>query len=302
MPFCAFAASTDEAKESLDADRECSLTLSYICEGEAFADVAVKLYKIADVSVNLYYTLTPSFASTNVILNGIKTNGEWNVIRSTLEAHIVADNAEADEIIKTNMLGQACFENLTSGLYLAVVGTVKQGEKTCFFDSALVALPMLNEAGMWQYQVSANSKYETVLPSDEDEEFKIVKLWKGEDISSRRPESIDVEIFKNGVSYEKAVLSQRNNWSYSWTAKKDGSDWTVIERNTPSGYVMTVEKKDNSFVLTNTFIPDNPDDPEIIPPMGNTSNIMLYVLIMFAAGSTLTVFGIIGKRKVYDEA
>ena len=301
MPCYAMAASTTDASEPINVNQECTLTLSYICDGTAFEDVSVKLYKIADVSSDFQYTLTSNFESSALILNGIRTNGEWNAIRSTLEAHIIADNIKTDTIAKTDSEGLVCFETLKPGLYLAVVGNVTDGEITCFFDSALVALPGLSTEGDWQYQVTVTSKSEMIPPSDEEMELKVLKLWKGDEGRNSRPKNIEVEIFKNGMSHKKIILTKDNNWSYSWTAKNDGTKWTVIERSTPSGYTMTVENRDNSFILTNTYTPGKPDGSFDAPQTGDTSNIMLYVILMIVSGSMLIILGIIGKRKAHEE-
>jgi len=302
LPTCPVkAVSTTDASEPINVNQECMLTLSYTCDGTAFEDVSVKLYKIADVSSDFQYTLTSNFESSALILNGIRTNGEWNVIRSTLEAHIVADNITAEAISKTDSEGLVCFEDLKPGLYLVVVGTVTQKDITCSFDSALVALPGLNTEGIWQYQVTVASKSEIIPPSEKDVELKILKLWKGDEGRNSRPKYIEVEIFKDEESYKKVVLSQDDNWSYSWTAKDDGAKWTVIERNTPSGYAMTLEKRSTSFVLTNTYTPKKPDEPFDTPQTGDTSNIMLYVILMIVSGSMLIILGIIGKRNAHEE-
>jgi hypothetical protein len=303
-PCYAMAASTTNASQPIDIEQECTLTLSYSCDGTAFENVAVKLYKIADVSADFQYTLTSIFAPSGLVLNGVQTVGEWNVIRSTLEAQIFADKIEPDRMAKTDSSGQVCFDTLKSGLYLAIVGSVKQGDLTCLFDSALVALPGLNTDGVWQYQVSVVSKSEIIPPSDTDKyvQLKVVKLWKGDEGRKSRPKNVDVEIFRDGISYKKVVLSQENNWSYNWSSKDDGANWTIIERDVPSGYTMTVEKRENSFVLTNTFVPKNPDGPHDIPQTGDTSNIMFYVVLMIVSGSMLIILGIIGKRNTHEQS
>ena len=298
------ATSTTEASEPINIEQECALTLSYTCDGTAFIDVPVKLYNIADVSVDFQYTLTSSFTQTGLALNGMQSTDEWNVIRSTLEAYILADNIEADIVAKTDLSGQVHFASLKPGLYLAVVGTVIQEELNCYFDSALVALPGLGTDGLWQYQVSVASKSEIIPPigADEEIQLKVIKLWKDDEKRNSRPKSVVVEIFRDGTSYKQVVLSSENNWSYSWLAKEDGTNWVVIERNTPSNYAMTVERRENSFVVTNTFVSPNPDESMNEPQTGDTSNIMFYVMLMIISGSVSIILGIIGKRSNHEES
>jgi len=298
MPFGVQAVSTSDAVEPIIPEKECLLTVSY-CYGEtAFSDVQVKLYRIADVSADFQYTLTQPFSTSGLILNGIQSVGEWNVVRSTLEAHILAYGIEPDAVAETNQSGQVCFDTLSTGMYLVVVSQATQGDLHCQFDSALVLLPGLEENGRWQYDVSVNPKAEILPPIDADEkiEFKVLKLWKGDEGQADRPKSVEVEIFRDGISCETVVLSEENHWSYTWSAKDDGSNWSVVERNVPKGYTVTVDERASSFVLTNTWTPTYPDDPGEPPQTGDTSNVLLYILLMTISGTVLIIFGATRKR------
>jgi len=297
IPCQVQAASTSDAKEPISTNENCSLTISYCSGGIAFSELPVNLYKIADVSADYQYTLTSSFEKSNLILNGIQTVGEWNVIRSTLETYILANDITAGFNAKTDFEGKASFDTLKPGLYLAITERIIQDETTYVFDSALIALPGLGADGLWQYQVDVTSKSEIIPPSRDDEEIelKVLKLWKGDGGRSARPATIEIEIFRNGTSYQTATLSENNHWTYTWSAKDDGSDWKVVERNIPTGYTMTIEERETSFVLTNTLnrdVPDNPDSPQT----GDTSNILLWVILMIVSGSMLIILGITGKR------
>ena len=302
LPFYGLAASTSDAVEPIDPQSACSLSLSYQYDGISFANVSVGLYKIADVSSDFQYTLTSQFESTGLILNGVQTSGEWNVIRSTLEANILALCIEPDIVSETDSNGHVHFANLDTGMYLAIVGQVVQDGLRCYFDSALISLPGLDAYGHWQYDVSAAAKGQALPPEDTDEEiqFKVLKLWKGDENRTDRPVSIEVEIFCNGNSYQTVVLSEENNWSFAWTAKDDGSTWMVVERNIPDGYTMQLEERGTSFILTNVRS-DTPDNPKP-PTTGDTSHILLYLFIMILSGSVLMIVGIMRKESNYEEA
>ena len=295
MPLQVLAASTADAKEPIATNQNGFLTVSYCSGGVAFADLPVKLYQIAAVSANYQYTLTPSFGDSKLILNGVQSVGEWNVIRSTLETYILANAIAADFSAVTDAEGKAAFDGLKPGLYLAITERVTQGEVTYVFESALIALPGLGVDGLWQYQVDVTAKSGIVPPGGDDEiEHKVIKLWKGDNGSADRPSAVEVEIFRNGASYQKVMLSEENHWTYTWSAKDDGSDWKVVERNVPAGYTMTIEERQHAFVITNTLS----DGPGVPPPpqTGDTANIMLYVILMIVSGSVLVILGITGKR------
>ena len=296
LPCQAQAASTTDAKEPIDTEKNCSLTMSYCSEDIVFSKLPIKLYKIADVSKDYQYTLASSFAESNLILNGIQRTGEWNVIGSTLESYILANGVAADFDAVTDTEGKVSFDELKPGLYLAVADSAINDETTYVFDSALIALPGLGTDGLWQYQVAVKAKCEIIPPAGLDEviELRVTKLWKGDD-EKNRPESIEVEIFYKGTSYEVVKLSDDNNWTYSWKAKNDVSNWKVVERNIPSGYMMTVDEKETSFVITNTLDRDPNEGPER-PQTGDTSNVMLWFILMMISGTMFIILGITRKR------
>ena len=176
IPCSALAGSSGKSKGQIDLNRECSLTLSYRSAGKKFSGQTVKLYQIAEVSADGQYTLNPSFASSGLVLNGIQTNGEWKVIRSTLEAYILANRIAPEMTAVTDKSGQVCFSGLTPGLYLTSAVEAVNGEVTCLFDPVLVALPGQSTDGFWQYQISVTAKPEALPPISPDEkaEYKVL--------------------------------------------------------------------------------------------------------------------------------
>lgn len=287
------AASTLDAKAPIDTEAEGKLTVFCGYDGSVFSQVPVSLYQVARVSGDFQYTLTGEFAASGLQLNGIQTTGEWNSIRATLEAYCVANATEVTMAAITDAEGNAVFEGLKPGLYLAVPDKVVQEERTYVPASALIALPGLGTDGYWQYTVSAAAKVSVLPPQEQDVQWKVVKLWNKDFGTGHRPESIRVEIFRDGESVETVTLSEENQWMYTWTAQP-GADYQVIERDVPAGYVMTLENRDNAFVITNTWTEENPDEP---PETGDSSHIMLYVILLILSGSLLVILGVTGKRK-----
>ena len=303
-PVTAFAAKTSDAKEPINTKNECSLEVFYRHEISVFSGHEIKLYKVADVSETAEYSLVPALKKTGLVINGIQTNGEWKTIRSTLEIYVLLGALKPLKTAVTDENGRVNFTGLEPGLYLVSGLNDSRNGWTYIFDSALVALPGLDENGYWKYDVTVNSKSEVLPPTDSDEEIelKVLKLWKGDEKKINRPSSIEVEIFRDGKLFETVELSEKNNWSYSWKVKNDGAKWAAIERNVPKGYSMTLEIRERAFVITNTVIPENPDVPPVVPPdTGDTSNILLYTALMFVSGAMLLIFGITEKRNRHEE-
>lgn len=297
IPYSVQAVSTADAKEPISIEKKCDLTISYRYEEKAIEKVPVRLYQIGTISADMQYTPTEAFQTIDADFNKVQTNDEWNAIRSTLESHILANNIDENFAKSTDANGQVHFNSLEPGLYLAVSDSVSEGKQQYAFQSALITLPGLDANGIWQYQMTVSPK-PAILPPTEDDvvEYKILKLWQDEGNKKERPKSIEVEIFRNGESYETVTLSDENNWAYSWKAPADGTEWTVAEKNIPDKYTVKVEEKATTFVLTNKYIEDKPV-VEKLPKTGDTRNMLVYAILMFIAGIGLILLGINGKRE-----
>lgn len=292
MPCAVWAASTADANEPIDISKECSLTLNYVHDTTFFSGINVQIYRVADVSADFRYTLTDRFAATKLTVNGVSSTSEWDAIRSTLKSYIVSKDLSADFEKTTDSKGSVSFDTLTPGLYFVMPVRVDDGESYYSFDHALIALPGLDDDGLWKYDVTAGPKSQKETPTGNDKEYSVLKLWRDNGKQESRPTSVEVDIICNGKVVETIVLSAENNWSYSWIAKDNGDVWQVSEKNVPKGYVVTVEEYKTSFTIINTN-PSVPDNPKT----GDTSNIGLYVMLMCASGLLFVILGITAKRR-----
>ena len=292
MPCTAYAASTADANEPIITSAECSLTLNYVHGENTFPDIPVQLYCISTASSDFQYTLTEAFRSSGLIVNGVSSTSEWNAMRTTLESFIVSNKLIPDQTEITNNLGFIEFNGLVPGLYFVMPVQFSEDGVYYYFDSALVAVPTLNKEGVWEYDVTATPKPSIDIPTGDEEEYKVVKLWRDNGNSENRPTSIVVDIICNGKIVESVTLSGDNNWSYSWTAADNGDVWQVTEQTIPEGYIMTVEEHSTSFTIINT-VPGTPDPPQT----GDSSNIGLHIMLMCISGLMLVILGATAKRK-----
>lgn len=100
------------------------------------------------------------------------------------------------------------------------------------------------------------------------------KVWNDDNnADTKRPESISVQLLKNGEIYDTRALSAVTGWRTGWYGLERGYTWTVKEV-VPEGYISEVTGTDTSFTITNTYIPEHqPLPPTEIddqdPPTGN---------------------------------
>lgn len=286
------ALSTADAVEPVSLTKDASLTLTYRCDGVALSGAPVSLYRIADFSADAQFTLTDVFQSTGLTLNGISSNREWDIIRTTLEGRIAADRLSPYRTASTDGEGCVRFEGLTPALYLVLPVQGIQDDAQYSFDSALITVPGLEQDGRWSYDVSVLPKAVRNEPTGTELEYTVLKLWQDAGSEDRRPTSVAVDLICNGSVVETVVLCGENNWSYTWTATDNGDVWQAVERNVPEGYVMTVERHTAGFTIVNT-IPDH----TLPPQTGDTANPLLYAALIGVSGLALVLLGTATGRR-----
>lgn len=92
----------------------------------------------------------------------------------------------------------------------------------------------------------------------------VTKEWNDNLVKALRPESVTVQLMKNGVvDGDSVVLDATNQWSYTWTdlsmytATGSKITYSVKEVNVPAGYTsktldVSTDNEPNNFVITNT--------------------------------------------------
>lgn len=286
-----FAGLNAEAAVRVDTEKKGSLQLTYSYDGQPFEGLEISIYRVAEISDVAAFTLTGPFYGLPVNVNDIKTQDEWKELASTLSGYVVAGEIAADYTLLTGDDGTVHFTELPLGLYL--VGTVRaeQEDGYCHFDSFMISVPTLDEDDNWLYDVIAKPKsFHKVIVPDEIS-YTVNKLWKDEGHQHLRPQSVSIDLYRDGEFVETVVLSEENNWTYTWITIDDGAIWQAVETNVPEGYTVTLEQTGNYFFVTNSYDTETPP-----PDTGDIANPQLYLLMMCAAGLGLILLGVAGKR------
>ena len=277
------------AAGAVDPGHSAELTLQYQIDGEAVPDLAVRIFRVADISAEADFTLAGQFSGYSVRVNGIDSDNEWNAAAQTLAGYVDSEGLTADADAAGSNAGSASFKDLKTGLYLVMTDTQDQNGTKITFSPFLVSLPGLDENDEWNYSVNVSPKGEKTVPTEKELTYKVVKQWQGDGNGSSRPDSIDIVIMKNGTKFSRQTLAPENNWSWSWTAKDDGSTWTVSELNVPDGYTVTSETDGTSLILTNTCSVTVPGNP---PYTGYDGIRFWPSMLLIAGGCGLIALGI----------
>ena len=278
------------ADTPVETEYDCSMTLHYTRDGVAFPDLAIGIYRIANVATNGHFNLIAPYSGYPVNIHGVTSQTEWRAVTQTLCSYIAADQLAADRTERTNADGTAVFRHLETGMYL-ISGVRAENEDAIYqFEPFLIYLPTPQPDGTHNYNVEARPKCSAFTPK---EEYKVVKLWKDSGYTKQRPKSVTIEIYKDGALHTTVELSKENDWSYFWKTADTDSVWTVVETDLPDDYKVSITTKDNTITVTNT----RSGKPEEPPKTGDTFPFLTYVTAMCVSGSLLLVLTFLRRRK-----
>ena len=296
--FSAFKTISISATENVQS-QECSLTINYLNKSKGIENLEIKIYRVAKPCNDGSFEKIEPFSSYPVSVYDGTSKEEWKQTALTLESYIKADKIKPYQTDFTSKSGEVVFSELESGLYLVSSVVAKQKNKKYYFDAFMISLPTYQN-GEYDYDVKAQPKADKVVQKDEFVKYKILKLWKDIGNKNSRPNSVKVDILKDGVFEKTVILSAKNNWFYSFKALDDGSVWSVVERNVAKNYRVKISKNKTTFTLTNTH--ENNEDPNKKPPYkdapgtGDTFNNTLYVMLMCFSGLVLVISGVGSMR------
>lgn len=220
----------------------CSLTIHYVQEELPLPSVAFRLYRVAELNDRYEPVYTGVFADCRLD----PENPENGIL--DLYALVEQHDLQPDYTLTTDEKGDAFLEDLTAGVFLLAGESVTVGEFTYHVDKQLVSLPMQNQ-GQWETTLTLQPKC-SKLPVQKLIQITAVKRWEDRGYENERPQAIGVSLLRDGKIVSTVVLSSENNWTHTWQDLLPNAKWSVQE-DVPEGYSLTLERKGNTFVLTN---------------------------------------------------
>lgn len=223
------------------------------------------------------YTLKDEFSTLGITPDNLAN--DLSVQRSEQIYKFVLDNGIIGQVLATNEQGAADFENIENGLYLVF----ERGGQTLSFRPYLVAIPADADTNP-QYSVYSVPKTLT----GETQNLTVRKVWvDNENAANKRPEVLDITLFKDGSPVRNVTLSENCNWQHTFYSLPKGN-YTVEEANL-ADYTASLAQDGDTFTLTNTYTPPQvPDEPEL-PQTGFK---MWPVYVLLVSGCVLVILGL----------
>lgn len=182
-------------------------------------------------------------------------------------------------------------DGLSDNVYL---GTLRKGESTRLDVQLNVPMEMGNEYADrigevdWVFVVEGFD--DPVVPPDDDTMLIVRKVWVDNGIG--RPNSVTVQLLRDGKVWDEVELSQSNNWVYTWDQLDDDYNWKVLEAEVPDGYQAAYTTKGNTTTITNA------------KSLIQTGQLNWPIPVMGALGLALLAYGmyVIAKKRKNEHA
>lgn len=243
------------AVSKFDLSANCSIKLLYT-DARHLKDVRFSAYRVADVNESMSFSWTPAYEKYHLKLN----MNEPQSLALMLTSYSLRDNLIPDAADSTNESGEICFEGLKTGMYLIVGESYTRDSYICTPIPTLIYFPYTGEDGHWSYTVDVEIKFEQDI--DETVSIRALKVWN-DGQSDNRLNSVQVELLRDGMTWDVVTLSAVNNWRYTWKNLERGHTWFVVEYNIPDGYTASIVRNGITFIVTNTL--DEPEEPPTPP-------------------------------------
>ena len=286
-------AMTAVASGNIETGRQGSLSVYFGENGMGFSEVAFSIYRIANISEDGTYTLTDDFAQYPVRLEDLDSSG-WRALAQTLDAYAARDEIAPLMTRQTGLDGKFRITGLSTGLYLITGEQYIDGNIVYTPEPMLVSVPGRAADGTWTYDIDVSCKFEREDTTDSPVSRKVQKVWKDDGNEEKRPNEITVQLLENGNVVDTVVLSQNNNWEYTWNDLDGSSKWQIAEDDVPDGYTVTTTQEGNIFVLTNTYPGKQP------PTLPQTGMLWWPVPLLACSGLLLIVTGLVVRRRQRD--
>lgn len=310
-----------------------TLMIWYKADDFRLSDTQIKLYKVADITAGGELIYTDSFTSCGINVDDLLSRDSFDPVTSALSSFIALDGTKPFATADVSSAGCAKFVNVTFGVYFVDGFSVTDGVEGHSFGCVLFNSFFSEEAAGSSAEINVYPKSHTFSVEEEDNKYRVTKLWRDNENRAAHPQSVEVVILKNGAEHARVILSNENDWTYEWTSSEPGAIWNAAEVDIPKSYTAEVNRNGNNFTITNTFVsnttPDTPkkDDPDTSSkPNSSTkpsdtassapatigtfaqavktgliSNAYLWILLLAVSGGVLILLSASGSRKEHEK-
>lgn len=254
-----------------------SVTLTEQYGRQPIVGARLEIYYVATVHLNangnLAYQFTEAFAQCGVAIDDPG-------LSARLDAYVTEHSIAATEGMTTNAKGKATCSDLELGLYFVKQTGAVEGFAPC---TPFLATVPSKVADAYVYDVNASPKTEVARLTT----VTIQKVWNTDE-STKIPDSVTVQLLRNGNVVQTAVLNPENQWRVSFAEMPQSDSYQVQEVDIPKGFIPTYVRNGDTFTVTNTA------------SLPQTGQLIWPIPVLAASGMLLLVLGFVLLQKKRD--
>ncbi len=222
------------------AEETHTLRVKFITESGPVTDSTIKLYP----ALTADGALLDEFAALPIEVGDLTDSENINRLAYTLASYAASGVGEVKASDVTNGLGYVDFEEVPAGMYLVTGTSGTIGDLTYTPKPALIRIT--DDA---EELLEASLKY-TVTATSTVTDYTVKKMWLDHS-GTNRPQTVTVDLFRNGELFDEVTLSAENDWSHQWEDLPSRYDWYVIEKDVPADYAVSITLDEATFLITN---------------------------------------------------
>lgn len=209
---------------------------------QSVENIAVEVICVAGISGGTC-ALKPEFTSLDISGTELLSNPSAEYAEKVYQ-YVYAQELEGT-IKLTNGVGKANFPGLSKGVYLVF----EHGGQAVSFEPYLVTIPSV---------ISGSEAYSiTSTPKTTDTDTKTLacqKFWEDNlDAAGKRPDSILVTVYRDGVPFRTVTLSAANSWQHKFYMLPNTGIYTV-EESPVTDYQAAYTPVLDGCIIVNTYI------------------------------------------------
>ena len=253
--FSAFASSPDQTRGRI------TLHVADFVNSEPLENMSFRLYYFASAYKNgngYDYEYVSPYDECNMDMDDLEDSYFSVHLTHYAQTHSLEFTEET-----TDKNGNAVYENVVAGLYLAVPSDT--GSNYYVPSPFVIIVPEFDEDGSdWIFDVTARPKMLAYnwIDTEGDTYISVKKIWEKD---KSHPQSVTVSLLRDYKEVERITLDQSNNWSYRWDKLSKKHSWSVVEAEVPEGYKVSYVFSENSVKIINHRDSDTPDESTSSP-------------------------------------
>ncbi len=241
---------------ALNLEQDGKIIINYTYNDNPLDDVDFRVYQVAKLTENGIYEMMGDFADIEIDFYQLEVTSYWINLKNEIEHYVDYKMIKPEYEFITDDAGNYNLDDLDLGLYYITADFTDDGLYAYYSEPLLIFVGQYDEdVERWVYEFTITPKI-SMFSLDHPATITVNKTWENINNETVIPNSIEVELYCNGIVYDTVTLSEENLWSYTWQNIDLDQVWAVCEKTTLTDFEVSYDRNYYTFEIINTYIGD----------------------------------------------